>query len=117
MHAQTKTHDPRSIRSLTPSPRRLSDRLADPASLTSLQERLAHHSADLSGQLPELLLRVPDPQEAVGSWLADKDLSHWIPQAERGGAQLRDGSSRRRAGIAGRWTPGARHRSRIWFFA
>lgn len=65
---------------------RLSDRLADPATLTTLQERLARHGAELSGQLPELLLRVPDPQKAVSSWLADKDLSHWIPQAEGGSA-------------------------------
>lgn len=65
---------------------RLSDRLADPATLTMLQERLARHGAELSGQLPELLLRVPDPQDAVNSWLADKDLSHWIPQAEGGSA-------------------------------
>jgi hypothetical protein len=85
MHAQTKTHDPRSIRSLTPSPRQLSDTLADPATLSTLQVRLARHGAELSGQLPELLLRVPDPQEAVDSWLADKDLSDWIPQAEWGG--------------------------------
>ena len=85
MHAQTKTHDPRSIRSLTPSPRQLSDTLADPATLTTLQVRLARHGAELSDQLQELLLLVPDPQEAVGSWLADKDLSHWIPPAVWGG--------------------------------
>lgn len=65
---------------------RLSDTLADPATLTTLQERLARHGAELTGQLPELLLRAPDPQEAVRSWLADKDLSHWIPQAEGGSA-------------------------------
>ncbi len=65
---------------------RLSNTLADPATLTMLQQRLARHGAELSGQLPELLLRVPDPQGAVSSWLADKDLSHWIPQAEGGSA-------------------------------
>jgi hypothetical protein len=36
--------------------------------------------------LPELLLRAPDPEAAVRSWLADKDLSHWIPQSEGGTA-------------------------------
>ena len=106
MHAQTKTHDPRSIRSLTPSPRQLSDTLADPATLTTLQVRLARHGAELSGQLPELLLRVPDPQEAVGSWLADKDLSHWIHKrgGRSSGMAVRDGELESRAD--GRREPG-----------
>lgn len=63
---------------------RLGDELVDPATLSALQDRLARHGAELSGQLPELLLRAPEPQAAVRSWLADKDLSHLIPQAEGG---------------------------------
>ncbi len=49
-----------------------------------LQERLSRHGAELQGQLPELLLRLPEAEAAVRHWLADKDLSHWIPQAEGG---------------------------------
>ncbi|MDM7954091.1 MAG: hypothetical protein QUV07_12870 [Cyanobium sp. CZS 25K] len=62
------------------------DGLADPASIAVLQERLARHGAELSGQVPELLLRTPDAEAAVRSWLADKDLSHWIPRADGGTA-------------------------------
>ena len=65
---------------------RLGDRLADPAEFSILQERLARHAAELSGQLPELLLRAPDPEAGLRNWLADKDLSHWIPQADGGTA-------------------------------
>lgn len=65
---------------------RLGDALADPAAFSILQDRLARHAAELNGQLPELLLRAPDPEVALRSWLADKDLSHWIPQADGGTA-------------------------------
>lgn len=49
-----------------------------------VQERLLRHGAELQGQLPELLLRSPNPADAVQHWLADKDLSHWWPQAHGG---------------------------------
>lgn len=65
---------------------RVGDVLADPASLMALQERLQRHGAELGAQLPELLLRAPDAEQAVRQWLADKDLSHWFPQAEGGTA-------------------------------
>jgi len=65
---------------------RLGDALADPAAFSILQDRLVRHAAELNGQLPELLLRTPYPEVALRSWLADKDLSHWIPQADGGTA-------------------------------
>lgn len=65
---------------------RLNDGLADPAAFSMVQERLARHGAELGGQVPELLLRAPDPELALRSWLADKDLSNWIPLAEGGTA-------------------------------
>lgn len=66
---------------------RLREQSLDPALLAVLKERLAAHSAELQGQLPELLLRSNSPEEAIRSWLSDKDLSHWIPQAHGGTAQ------------------------------
>lgn len=66
---------------------RLREQSPDPALLAVLKERLAAHSAELQGQLPELLLRSNSPEEAIRSWLSDKDLSHWIPQAHSGTAQ------------------------------
>lgn len=66
---------------------RLGEVVADPFSHEVLRDRLAAHGAELTGQLPELLLRVPNPEVAVGDWLADKDLSHWLPQAWGGSAQ------------------------------
>lgn len=65
---------------------RLGERLADPATLAVLQQRLNRHGAELSGQLPELLLRSRDPELAIRQWLADKDLSHWLPQLDGGTA-------------------------------
>lgn len=65
---------------------RLTDQVADPGQISLLQERLSRHGAELQGQLPELLLRVPESEAAVASWLADKDLSHWIAQAAGGSA-------------------------------
>lgn len=64
----------------------LNDSLADPAQIAQLQQRLSRHGAELQGQVPELLLRSPDPEAAVSSWLADKDLSHWWPQSAGGTA-------------------------------
>ena len=58
----------------------------DAEQLGLLKERLMRHGAELQGQLPELLLRCPNPDEAVRHWLADKDLSHWQPQAHGGTA-------------------------------
>jgi hypothetical protein len=65
---------------------RLREQSLDPALLAVIKERLAAHSAELQGQLPELLLRSNSPEEAIHSWLSDKDLSHWIPQAHGGSA-------------------------------
>lgn len=65
---------------------RLGDGLAEPAAFSLVQERLSRHGAELQGQIPELLLRSPDPEAALRSWLADKDLSHWIPQTDDGTA-------------------------------
>ena len=65
---------------------RLGEGLADPTSLAALQQRLNRHGAELSGQLPELLLRSRDPEQAIRQWLADKDLSHWLPQLDGGTA-------------------------------
>jgi len=65
---------------------RLREQSLDPALLAVIKERLAAHSAELQGQLPELLLRSNSPEEAIRSWLSDKDLSHWIPQAHGGSA-------------------------------
>jgi len=65
---------------------RLREQSLDPALLAVIKERLAAHGADLQGQLPELLLRSNSPEEAIRSWLSDKDLSHWIPQAHGGSA-------------------------------
>lgn len=65
---------------------RLLEQPLDAAQLMALQERLQRHGAELQGQLPELLLRSPNPEEAVRHWLADKDLSHWWPQAQGGTA-------------------------------
>ena len=65
---------------------RLGDSLADPAQIAALQERLQRHGAELQGQLPELLLRSPDPQASVEAWLVGRDLSHWQPQAWGGSA-------------------------------
>jgi phage-related protein len=66
---------------------RIQEQVFDPQLIATLQERLAAHGAELQGQLPELLLRSNSPEEAVRSWLADKDLSHWIPQSLGGTAQ------------------------------
>jgi len=65
---------------------RLHERSLDPSLQAMIKERLAAHSAELQGQLPELLLRSNSPEEAIRSWLSDKDLSHWIPQAHGGSA-------------------------------
>ncbi|MFM7312954.1 MAG: hypothetical protein ACKO0M_07280, partial [Cyanobium sp.] len=65
---------------------RLLEQPLDPTELALVQERLLRHCADLQGQLPELLLRSPHPEDAVRHWLADKDLSHWWPQAHGGTA-------------------------------
>jgi len=65
---------------------RLRERSLDPSLEAMIKERLAAHSAELQGQLPELLLRSNSPEEAIRSWLSDKDLSHWIPQAHGGSA-------------------------------
>ena len=65
---------------------RIQEQGLDPSRVAMLQERLAAHSAQLQGQLPELLLRSNSPEEAVRHWLADKDLSHWMPQADGGTA-------------------------------
>lgn len=66
---------------------RIQEQVFDPQLIATLQERMAAHGAELQGQLPELLLRSNSPEEAVRSWLADKDLSHWIPQSLGGTAQ------------------------------
>ncbi|MFM7675806.1 MAG: hypothetical protein ACKO5F_09540 [Synechococcus sp.] len=66
---------------------RLPEPLMDPGQIAFLQERLARHGAELQGQIPELLLRSSNPEEAIRSWLADKDLSHWWPQAQGGTAE------------------------------
>lgn len=66
---------------------RLREQSLDPSVVAVLKERLAAHSAELQGQLPELLLRSNSPEEAIRSWLSDKDLSHWIPQSQGGSAQ------------------------------
>lgn len=65
---------------------RLLEQPLDAAQLMALQERLQRHGAELQGQLPELLLRSPNPEDAVRHWLTDKDLSHWWPQAQGGTA-------------------------------
>ena len=65
---------------------RLLEQPLDAAKLMALQERLQRHGAELQGQLPELLLRSPNPEDAVRHWLTDKDLSHWWPQAQGGTA-------------------------------
>ena len=66
---------------------RLHEQSLDPSVVAVLKERLAAHGAELQGQLPELLLRSNSPEEAIRSWLSDKDLSHWIPQSHGGSAQ------------------------------
>jgi hypothetical protein len=66
---------------------RIPERIIDPQLIASLQERLAAHGAQLQGQLPELLLRSNSPEEAIRSWLSDKDLSHWVPQSQGGSAE------------------------------
>jgi hypothetical protein len=65
---------------------RLGEQSLDPSVVAMLKERLAAHSAELQGQLPELLLRSSSPEEAIRSWLSDKDLSHWVPQSQGGSA-------------------------------
>jgi hypothetical protein len=65
---------------------RIQEQAFDPQLIATLQERLAAHGAELQGQLPELLLRSNSPEEAIRSWLSDKDLSHWVPQAQGGSA-------------------------------
>ncbi len=65
---------------------RIQEQAFDPQLIATLQERLAAHGAELQGQLPELLLRSNSPEDAVRSWLSDKDLSHWVPQAQGGSA-------------------------------
>ena len=60
---------------------RLREQSLDPSVVAVLKERLAAHSAELQGQLPELLLRSSSPEEAIRSWLSDKDLSHWNTQS------------------------------------
>jgi hypothetical protein len=65
---------------------RIQEQVFDPQLIATLQERLAAHGAELQGQLPELLLRSNSPEEAIRSWLSDKDLSHWVPQAQGGSA-------------------------------
>jgi hypothetical protein len=65
---------------------RMGERLADPTSLVLLQQRLTRHGAELVGQVPEILLRSRDPEQAIRQWLADKDLSHWLPQLDGGTA-------------------------------
>ena len=65
---------------------RLLEQPFDATHLAVLQERLQRHGAQLQGQLPDLLLRGPNPEDAVRHWLADKDLSHWWPQAQGGTA-------------------------------
>ena len=65
---------------------RLLEQPLDAAQLMALQERLQRHGTELQGQLPELLLRSPNPEVAVRHWLTDKDLSHWWPQAQGGTA-------------------------------
>jgi len=65
---------------------RLLEQPFDATQLAVLQERLQRHGAQLQGQLPDLLLRGPNPEDAVRHWLADKDLSHWWPQAQGGTA-------------------------------
>ena len=65
---------------------RIQEQAFDPHLIATLQERLAAHGAQLQGQLPELLLRSNSPEEAIRSWLSDKDLSHWVPQAQGGTA-------------------------------
>jgi len=65
---------------------RLGEAVADPNALASLQQRLNAHGAEVSGQVPELLLRASDPEAAVSGWLLGKDPSHWRPQAWGGDA-------------------------------
>ncbi|MCT0234612.1 hypothetical protein [Synechococcus sp. CS-1327] len=65
---------------------RLGEAVADPNALAALQERLSRHGAAVTGQVPDLLLRAPDPEAAVTAWLAEKDLSHWRPQTWGGAA-------------------------------
>jgi hypothetical protein len=65
---------------------RIQEQAFDPQLIATLQERLAAHGGELQGQLPELLLRSNSPEEAIRSWLSDKDLSHWVPQAQGGSA-------------------------------
>jgi hypothetical protein len=65
---------------------RIQEQVFDSQLIATLQERLAAHGAELQGQLPELLLRSNSPEEAIRSWLSDKDLSHWVPQAQGGSA-------------------------------
>ena len=65
---------------------RIQEQVFDPQLIATLQERLAAHGAELQGQLPELLLRSNSPEEAICSWLSDKDLSHWVPQSQGGSA-------------------------------
>ena len=66
---------------------RLREQCLDPSVVAGLKERLDVHSAELHGQLPELLLRSNSPEEAIRSWLSDKDFSHWVPQSHGGSAQ------------------------------
>ena len=63
------------------------EQFVDPSSVAVLKERLSANCAELQGQLPELLLRSQKPEEAIRSWLSDKDLSHWWPQAHGGTAE------------------------------
>jgi len=65
---------------------RLLEQPFDATQVAVLQERLQRHGAQLQGQLPDLLLRGPNPEDAVRHWLADKDFSHWWPQAQGGTA-------------------------------
>ena len=63
---------------------RLLEQPFDATQLAVLQERLQRHGAQLQGQLPDLLLRTPNPEDAMRHWLADKDLRLWWPQAQGG---------------------------------
>lgn len=66
---------------------RIQEQVFDPQLIATLQQRLAAHGAQLQGQLPEILLRSNSPEEAIRSWLSDKDLSHWVPQSQGGSAE------------------------------
>ena len=66
---------------------RIQEHVLDPQLVATLQERLAAHGAQLQGQLPDLLLRSDSAEEAIRSWLSDKDLSHWVPQSRGGSAE------------------------------